>query len=71
VDLLVFLGEVPVPVVLEVTVADQGPEFEDGFGLHWRILELADPVSLDCCREVFGHDVSSWLLTVPGRRIST
>jgi hypothetical protein len=32
VDALVFLGEVPGPVGVEVAVADQGAEFEDGFG---------------------------------------
>jgi hypothetical protein len=29
---LLFLGEVPGPVPVEVAVAGQGAEFEDGFG---------------------------------------
>ena len=32
VDALLFLGQVPGPVPVEVAVADEGAEFEDGFG---------------------------------------
>src|SRR6266700_5139201 len=32
VDALLFLGQVPGPVLVEVAVADQGAEFEDGLG---------------------------------------
>jgi len=32
VDALVFLGEMELPVAVEVAVGDQGAEFEDGLG---------------------------------------
>lgn len=32
VDALVLLGEVTVPIGSEITISDQGAEFQDGFG---------------------------------------